>query len=172
IMEFGSQFCKPVNPDCSNCIFRSKCAAFLSGNVQVLPVKAKKTKIRNRYLNYLVLIDKNNQILVNKRQESDIWKGLYEFTLVESETELSEEKVLGLKEVKRFIKSKNSVLHISKTYKHILSHQHLFARFYVIRLNSSFTKTDSKCSLKSLRKYAFPRLIEKFLNDCKLTEIV
>ncbi|MCE3229792.1 MAG: mutY [Bacteroidetes bacterium] len=172
IMEFGSQFCKPVNPNCQACIFRGKCDAFLSKRVDSLPVKAKKTKVSNRYFNYLVIIDKDNTILLNKRSASDIWKGLYEFKLIETDKETDAKKLFTLPDVKQFIKPKSTVLHASKTYKHILSHQHLFARFYVVKINSSFSKENKRSTVKTLTKYAFPRLIEKFLNDCNLSEIV
>jgi A/G-specific adenine glycosylase len=172
IMEFGSQFCKPVNPDCPNCIFRGKCDAFRSNSVSSLPVKAKKTKVSNRYFNYFVVVDKNKNVLISKREGSDIWKGLYEFRLVETDSETDEKKLFSLAEVKRFIKNESAVIHVSKTYKHILSHQHLFARFYVVKINSSFEKGSTKSTLKTLTEYAFPRLIEKFLNDCNLSEIV
>jgi len=165
IMEFGSQYCKPVNPDCNNCIFSKKCFAFANNLVSVLPIKEKKTKIKNRYLNYLVLIDKNKRVLINKRTENDIWKGLYEFYLLESEKGLSELELLNNKTIVSLILSDFSIQFASKQYIHVLSHQHLYARFYVIKLSKSHTKTNVTSSINSLTKYAFPRLIDKFLND-------
>src|ERR1043165_6651460 len=79
VMEFGSQFCKPVNPDCKSCFFNTKCFAFKHSKVPELPVKSKKTKVRSRYLNYFIIVDKNGSIFVHKRQKKDIWEGLYEF---------------------------------------------------------------------------------------------
>jgi hypothetical protein len=56
-------------------------------------------------------------------------------------------------------------------YKHILSHQHLYARFYVVKTSQTFKPQQIVCNLKTLKNYAFPRLIEKFLNDCVLKEL-
>ncbi|MEI8137539.1 MAG: A/G-specific adenine glycosylase [Bacteroidota bacterium] len=172
IMEFGSRFCKPNNPNCENCIFNSKCFAFKNNQVNNFPVKAKKTKISNRFLNYLVLIDKNKNIYLNKRAKNDIWKGLYEFYLIESKAELSTNQLL--KEIKqhKIIDSKFDLFHSSKNYKHVLSHQHLFAKFYVIKTNNLFAKSQTKTKLNHLNDFAFARLTEKFLNDCDLKEIV
>lgn len=172
IMEFGSQYCKPVKPDCENCIFRSKCLAFKNKTVNSLPVKAKKTKVTNRYLNYLVLIDADKKIVVNKRSGDDIWKGLYEFPLIETVNEIEEKKLFKLPEFKNLVSENFSLLHYSKDYKHVLSHQHLYAKFYVVRTKNAAKKVTGSYSLKNMEKLAFPRLIEKFLNDCKLTEIV
>lgn len=166
IMEFGSQYCKPVNPDCNNCIFNKKCFAFANNLVSVLPIKEKKTKIRNRYLNYLVLIDKNKNIFLNKRSENDIWKGLYEFYLFESDKELSEFELWNNKTIMSLIASNYSITYVSKLYKHILSHQHLYAKFYIIKLAHIHAKNSVTTPINSLTKYAYPRLIDKFINDC------
>lgn len=172
IMEFGSQYCKPVNPDCQNCIFNAKCFAFKAARVNELPVKAKKTKVSDRFLNYIVLIDKNNNIYLNKRSGNDIWKGLYEFLLIESEKEITTLQLLKHKDFKANAGENFKLIHTSKLYKHILSHQHLYARFYVVRASVSLAKKQTKSTLNNLTHFAFARLSEKFLNDCDLKEIV
>jgi hypothetical protein len=69
---------------------------------------------------------------------------------------------------------------VSKEYKHILSHQHLYARFYVIRPKGALVvgslkdqlTAKTKVTLNKLHNYAFPRLIMKFLDDCDLKEML
>jgi A/G-specific adenine glycosylase len=53
-MEFGALYCKPSSPDCPNCILRDSCVAFASKKQDILPIKAKKTVAKKRYLHYLV----------------------------------------------------------------------------------------------------------------------
>jgi len=172
VMEFGSQYCRPVNPDCEHCILNSKCLAYKTGRVAELPVKSKKTKIRARYFNYLVIVDKNKRVLIHKRDKSDIWQGLYEFCLYESDKPLSIEEVLSSKEAEQLCKTKFTLLHVSKDYKHVLSHQHLHTRFYVIRVPFAFTSLQTSVKAETLTEQAFPRLIEKFFDDGGLKEIV
>jgi len=172
IMEFGSQYCKPVKPDCAVCIFKNKCFAFANDTVAELPVKAKKTKVRSRYFNYLILIDKNKNIILNKRSGNDIWKGLYDFTLLESVSETEADKLFKSNNFKKITGKNFSILHVSKNYKHVLTHQHLYTKFYVIKINSVHSKSLTQGNAKTLTKFAFPRLIEKFLNDCKLNELL
>ena len=168
IMEFGSQYCKPVNPNCTNCIFNKKCFAFANGLVSSLPIKQKKAKIKNRYLNYFIIVDKNKNVIINKRATNDIWKGLYEFYLIETEKQTSELIVLKHTQLLKICGLNFTVKHSSIEYKHILSHQHLYTKFYVLILKSSHKKTSKVCSVNSLKKLAFPRLIDKFLNNCNL----
>jgi A/G-specific adenine glycosylase len=170
-MEFGSQYCKPNNPDCENCILNAKCYAFKTNKVAHFPIKLKKTKIRTRFFNYVVLVDKNQNILIHKRKEGDIWQSLYEFYLIETEKGMPSEQLLASMDFRTVCKSKFNVLFVSKMYKHILSHQHLYANFYVVKTSQTFNSQQMVCNLNTLKNYAFPRLIEKFLNDCVLKEL-
>jgi A/G-specific adenine glycosylase len=171
IMEFGSQFCKPVNPNCENCVMMDKCFAFKTKKVSDLPIKEKKIKVRDRFFNYVIAVDQNDHILINKRKENDIWAGLYEFCLIESPKEFSSTDLHAIKEFKTIVGKKFTLLHASNSYKHVLTHQHLYTKFYVIRVSGSFGSSCKTCTLKTLKSFAFPRLIDKFLNHCDLKEM-
>jgi A/G-specific adenine glycosylase len=90
IMEFGALYCKPSSPDCPNCILRDSCVAFASKKQDILPIKAKKTVAKKRYLHYLVF-EFENKLLLKERNAGDVWQGLYDFVLVEKD---SEKKIL------------------------------------------------------------------------------
>ncbi len=171
IMEFGSQYCRPSNPDCPKCIFNSKCYAFKHEQVNQLPVKSKKLKIKNRYFNYFVIADKNKNIRINKRSGNDIWQGLYEFCLVETPGELPQDKLFADPSVKKLCGGNFDLLHTSPLYNHVLTHQRLHAKFYVIRLKRAFTSATPAVSVNELEKMAFSRLTEKFMGHCILKEL-
>lgn len=172
IMEFGSQYCKPSSPDCNNCVFRTRCVAHLSKKVAEYPVKVKKTKVRKRFLNYLIVIDRDGKIIINKRKEKDIWAGLYDFPLIETETLLGTEAIVTSDEFVKLTGRGPNLLFTSKEYKHILSHQVLLAKFFVVRIKGRHRQTGKTTSLDSLTKFAFPRLIEIFLKDCNLNDLL
>ena len=126
IMEFGAMQCVPKNPDCSVCIFRDSCAALQKNKVNQLPVKLKKTKVSERFLNYLVLEDEEGKSMIQQRTAKGIWHNLYEFPLLESEKEwTSLEIALALKNTE--IVSQEQIISISSfeenSIRHILSHQ-------------------------------------------------
>lgn len=168
IMELGAMQCKPVNPDCSVCVLNTMCYAYSKKRVAELPVKAKTTKVRNRYFNYVVLNHKGNTA-INKRGEKDIWTNLYDFPLIETTKEFKEEQFLQSADWKKFIgKTKYTVRSVSLSYKHILSHQKIYARFWKIDCVQSFDKLLPKTAItikeSAIHKYAVPRLIENYLN--------
>jgi len=169
IMEFGAIQCKPVSPDCSICPLNTMCFAYSKKQVSGFPVKAKKTKVRNRYFNYIVLHHKSTTA-INKRGEKDIWTNLYDFPLIEIDKEINEEQFLKSKDWKSFIgTSEYTVKSISVSYKHILSHQKIFARFWEIECNRAFDKLLPKNCIKikkrDISKYPVPKLIEHYLEN-------
>ena len=76
IMEFGALQCVPKNPDCANCIFSSSCAGLQHKKVNILPVKSKKTKVTNKFFNFLILKDIQGNFVVQKREGKGIWENV------------------------------------------------------------------------------------------------
>lgn len=93
IMDFGAIQCTPQAPACIFCPLSDSCLGFSNGIVMTLPVKQHKTKVSNRYFNY-ILVRMGEYIFLRKRTENDIWKNLFELPLVETDQELSEEEFL------------------------------------------------------------------------------
>ena len=162
IMELGALVCKPQNPQCSICPINLHCLAFQNQTVLNFPVKTKKTKIRDRYFNYLVFNYKE-QLFIKKRISKDTWQNLYEFYLIESDKEISTEE-LFLNEFLKKLKKKTIILSITKLPKHILSHQHIYSTFYELELNEAINLEGFvKVKKSDLHKYGTPQLIQKYL---------
>ena len=162
MMEYGALVCSPF-PDCESCIFSSKCVAYMNKEVDAIPVKSKKKKPKERFLNYIVFIDSKQKTIVNKRTNKDIWYKLNEFPLIESKTEIK--NINTLTDFKKLID--NSSLTILKEkekiyrIKHILSHQILYISFYQICVKETIT---SGVHLSNLNNYNFPVPITNFIN--------
>lgn len=171
IMEFGAMQCKPVNPDCNPCVLNTMCVAFAQKRVNELPVKEKKTKVRDRYFNYIVLHHQQKTIL-HKRLQKDIWINLYDFPMIETSKEVTEERFLESNDWKNFIGNiPYSIRSVSAYHKHVLSHQKIYARFWEVTCNAPLTPLviDSRILIpeKNMEKYAVPRLIENYLQSRK-----
>ena len=134
IMEFGAIQCTPAKPDCLFCPLQASCWAFQHGQVALLPVKSKAKKARTRYFHYFVLRH-GDLVYLRERREKDIWQGLYDFAL--AETDAAE---LPAAELARHLEAFGAVLDTSQaaepspTYRHVLSHQKLEVRFHPLIL--------------------------------------
>ncbi len=82
VMEFGALFCTPQSPSCADCPLADRCLALANGHVESRPIKAGKTKIRERHLRYYLLKYKDC-LWVHRRGKGDIWQGLWEYYVEE-----------------------------------------------------------------------------------------
>lgn len=157
LMEFGAIQCKPQSPDCNSCVFSEKCVAFSEKKVEELPVKIKKGNIKNRYFHYIVPIDFQQNTLFELRKDKDIWQGLYEFPLIEVQNEVTETEIVQ-KIQEKFSKIISIEAFPQKVHK--LSHQHIYAIFWVIIIeNELFTG----CSLEEVKQLPTSILTANFL---------
>lgn len=175
IMEFGALQCLPRNPNCQNCPLKDDCFAYLENRVHEFPVKHKKTKVRNRYFNYLV-IEQDDSIYMRKRVENDIWRNLYDFPLLETPEALNEERLKKEIEKLEMLPSGSSATSHRASDVHILSHQKIHASFTRISIhpNSKFKDPDAFPIKKSnLKNYAIPKLLENYiLNESDLLHLL
>jgi len=128
IMEFGALQCVPKNPNCSVCVMNDSCLALQKGIVSQRPVKLKKNKVVTRHFNYMVYCDVQGNTLLKQRQGKGIWQNLYEFPLIETQSEADLGMVSDAVE--------NQTLSISRInltpIVHKLSHQHLQITFWKV----------------------------------------
>ena len=160
LMEFGALHCTPKNPDCDTCIFNNTCLALKNNKVDVWPIKEKKLKIKKRYLNYLFIKDKNNQTIIQRRNDNDIWKGLYQFPLIETEKETVLKTLLLSKEFKALMNNQDVKILSQKSIKHQLTHRLLFIQIIEIEIDSirHLLQSDYQMiDVKQLNELAFPK---------------
>ncbi|WP_341226852.1 A/G-specific adenine glycosylase [uncultured Arcticibacterium sp.] len=163
VMEIGARVCLPRNPICTECPIIDHCGAFKNKSHDKYPVKLKKQKSRDRHFNYLV-ISNEDKLFLKKRENNDIWIGLFEFLLIETETATEDITALE-KSFPNWLKNiKNIGTPISS--KQVLSHQNIFAKFWPVEVDNlgDLHSKDfySSYNIEQLPKH---RLIEKYLLD-------
>ncbi|GAA4100326.1 A/G-specific adenine glycosylase [Mucilaginibacter panaciglaebae] len=131
VMEFGAMVCKPKNPACGICPVRLDCYAFKHNATTSLPVKLKTVKVRQRYFNYFLYTD-GEHILMNKRDESDIWANMYDLPMIETDGIAPVNKLITHPEAVNYFGEALEISTISEVKKHILTHQQLYIRFITI----------------------------------------
>ena len=164
IMEFGALQCIP-KPKCSQCIFSKECFAFQNHLVDSLPVKLKKKKVKTRYFNYIVPVDKENKTQIVQRHAHDIWNKLYQFPLIESKNNVMKFSKSSIRNglADYLILSKESIKKIKRTnIKHKLTHQTLYLSFWKVEVN---TPIINGVKISDIKNYPFPVPIKNFIND-------
>lgn len=165
VMELGALQCVPKSPDCRVCPLRDCCLALAGGRIGALPVKTGKTRVRPRYFNYLHIHD-GNSLWLSRRGEGDIWQGLYEFPLIETEQETEFEELRRTEAFFRLLG--NTAFRLEKYVempRHQLSHQTLYARFYRIAVDGLPQVPGLRTvPFRELHDYAVSRLTEMYLD--------
>jgi len=78
MMDLGATCCTRHKPNCEDCPLIKKCNAYALGEPTQFPVRPLKKKIKpKRQTKMLILVNKHNQILLEKRTDDGIWPGLY-----------------------------------------------------------------------------------------------
>lgn len=166
VMEFGATHCTPALPKCPTCPFVRKCVAYQRGIVDQLPVKERKVSRRTRYFYYFILRD-GNKIAMKKRIGRDIWSGLYEFHLVESQ---SQKKLSQVVKADSLLSLLGSEVKEVGSVKHVLTHQVLHIRFFETDVGrKNLTKTGKLpgdlafISIKKANEMPKPIAITRYL---------
>lgn len=165
IMEFGALQCAPKNPNCIQCPLQDSCMALQNDMVSVLPKKINKTKIKNRFFNFLVVVDAENNTMLTQRKGKGIWQNLYQFPLLESDMELDLHAVeASYAQILPHISKAEVRLFNANVIVHKLSHQHLHTRFWIVNTNAIVT---DGISFSTLEKFPVPVLISDFIKTFK-----
>ena len=168
MMDFGSLQCKPVNMDCENCCMANICLANKNHTQHSLPIKQKSIQIKKRFFYYLCICQ-DDHIYLQKRLPKDIWAGLYEFPLIESETELSWEQIMNTPYFSHVLSHCLFTLeHISPVYKHQLTHRLVMGQFFYIKLHQGAPQWPPEVQTISkdlLFSYPISRLMETGLGN-------
>lgn len=154
IMDFGALQCVPKSPACPECPLSDNCLAWNMAIVEQLPVKAKKTAVKERFFAYIIILEERD-VYIRRRQVGDIWAGLYEPLLIETPRRASAQEV---------VPNGFQVLAAVENLKHQLTHRTIYADAYLVKKESN---TDGvalpegflKVPIDKLADYAAPRLV-------------
>ncbi len=164
IMDFGALQCTSSAPSCADCPLGNQCLALAAGTVGERPVKQGRTKVRERWFNYLHILC-GERTLLRRRGAGDIWQGLYEFPLIETQTAVDWEACASAPAFRALVGDAPWRLTACETMPcHQLSHQRLHAVFYRIETPSWSPAAEAMAvEQEAVGDYAVPRLIDRYL---------
>ncbi len=172
IMDFGAMVCTPKRTRCSSCPLAERCGAYAAGTVGDLPLKEKKLKRRTRYFHFLVLADGEGRTIIEQRSGKDIWQGLYQFPLIETEQPNVETAALASQQdwPEWLPATALGFVRRSAPAKHQLTHQTIITVFHHFTWAEMISKIKGKTILKHnlLKNHAFPRVITRYLEEKSL----
>ena len=171
IMNFGALVCKPKNPLCEECGLSKNCFAFKQKMVASIPVRSKKKTNELRYFHFFILRWKG-KVLLERREENDIWRGLYAPPIIERENKNKpSKKAIDVLIHQIAGHSDFDIISSSLPQKQLLSHQTIIGRFYVVDLFSTPKQNGDSSTwvnLKTLHDYGKPKMVAAMLEKLPL----
>lgn len=161
IMDFGALSCTPAQPRCGECPLAGRCLALAAGTVAERPVKQGRTKVRDRWFNYLH-VTVGGATLLHRRGAGDIWEGLYEFPLIETEHAVEFAELADSEAFREVLGG--TEWHLVRSVampRHQLSHQTLHAVFHRIEVMGGLDAPSVPTASRG--DYPLPRLIDRYL---------
>ena len=174
MMDFGALQCKPVGSDCSSCIFRQECLAYRGGVVAELPVRPRPVKIKERYFYYFDIRWSSPQpsIVVQQRGAGDIWQGLYELPLYETEVPIADSEPELLDRLRAVLYGWTGqeplAMEVGPCLIHQLTHRTIKARFVQVIFDGKPAKMQEKMRIvgvSELKSLPISRLIDRYLSE-------
>lgn len=168
MMELGATICTPQKPDCRNCPWFENCLSGPTNQWSEYPQKTKRSKQKIRHFHYFVPLF-GGKTLIQQRKEGDIWQGLWEFPVMETNSKnLNDAKFEDF--IKRVTNSpSNPGNHLATAqFKHVLTHQIIEASFHLWSFAEHWSpKSDAKIvEIEEIHiKFACSRLTEKYLQS-------
>lgn len=168
IMDFGATICKPKKPLCAVCPLREHCGALKEGRILDLPFKSKRIKVKKRYF-ISFLIEGADGYVIEKRDEKDIWKGLFQLPILEVD-KLEKNETAQVEEAHNqlFNSDEFEILELSEVLKQKLTHQEINMIFAKIKWTKAFNLEDKYIYSRNLTKFAFPKIFILYLQSKSL----
>lgn len=171
LMDFGASQCKPALPLCPHCPFIFYCQAYQKKAVDSIPYKSKKTARKSRYFHYLVTELPNAMTILHQRTGTDIWKKLFQFPMIETNSFENPSKNLitdALLNIGLDIREVN--MEVVKVYesRQLLTHRIIYGYFFSLQLDINDVKINKDHYLVEREKvsnFAFPKMIADFIDS-------
>ncbi len=181
LMDFGSLVCRPSSPQCSICPFAQECIALLTDKINSIPTKGKVIKQKARFFHFFLFLcpeKDETTFFIEKREDNDIWRNLYQLPLIETPDNHFQKYILPGKNPATqqltnnpkeafqtdLEQNNNGFEKIMKktlaelidwpvtplvSYQHQLTHQRITANFYKVNLSEKYCSFFEKYYLKT-----------------------
>ncbi len=162
VMELGAVVCLPRVPRCDRCPVAQRCLAHRQGRIDRLPVKAGRVRTVERHFNHLCIATEGGLVL-RERTGKDIWQGLHEPPLIESQGPLPPAAFKAA--LRRQLGTGWKVHGHIGPVRHVLSHQVLHLTFWEVTPPRTFAPPSDWRAVSGphLIRYPVPRPIERYL---------
>ncbi|KXG75283.1 A/G-specific adenine glycosylase [Thermotalea metallivorans] len=168
LMELGALICTPIAPKCIACPIFEACCARQKGIQHELPIKKKKTKVKEVFLE-VGLVWKGDKLLITKRPGDSLLAGLWGFPAVEREKGWERGKSIRqeLKDTYGMeVTGAKHVLDATHIFTHLKWHMEVYVACFMEEAKIEYPPVQW-VTLKEIKQYPIPTAFRKVLKKIK-----
>lgn len=167
IMDLGATVCRRSRPLCDACPLRETCKAKALDRVADFPVAKPKTSKPTKHAVFLLALNDQQQVFVQKRPQKGIWGGLWSLPQFEDEQQLKvildQHSAGGISEMAR--------LEAMPTIKHSFTHYHLMMQPKLLMVGSQWTLAGRWVSLQQALEMGLPAPIRQLIEQMEKYDV-
>ncbi len=164
IMDLGALQCTTAQPRCADCPLADSCLALAAGSVARRPVKQGRAKVSDRWFHYLHVVS-DGQTLLRRRDGRDIWRGLYEFPMIETEGPADFAALASDSRFREWLGDDWQLTGTVELPLHRLTHRTIHATVYRLEIPSLSPAVAAwAVPTERVGDYAVPRLLDRYLS--------
>lgn len=165
IMDFGATWCTKHSPQCSNCVLKSECQAYLNDKVEDIPARSVRKNPKRDTIQFILIKDSLNYCLLEQRPRTGIWASLW--VPLEPTKDLSASDVLQGCNIPLTLLSEKYSL---EDFEHTLSHRKLKISTQVLALSVKHTELATHpsyrwCNADNLNELPVPKITNTLVNS-------
>ena len=158
-MDYGSLVCKPRDPNCINCLIKSKCISYKKNLQNTIPVKIKsKSQRRKKYSRAYIFCNEKNEIIVRKRSSKGMLASMLE--VPNDKWVLNKKKLVHDKIIHKLINKMQSRGSIEYSF----SHFDLETEVFYIEVKKNIFKDQKWLKINNINKVGLPTIMKKIVS--------
>lgn len=165
LMDLGAMICTPTSPKCLLCPVREYCIAFDKGEEGQLPIKTKKTKVKNERYHVLIVKNEENLFLVEQRPSEGLLANMWQFPMLKNEKDINWKEQF---EKEYDVKISKVLEEGFYQLKHVFSHLVWNMECHLIEGASTSNEGSTQFkSMEEIKEFALPVPMQKIVNILK-----
>ncbi|MGB7452245.1 MAG: A/G-specific adenine glycosylase [Lysobacterales bacterium] len=122
IMDLGATLCTRTRPACKECPVNGTCKAYGAGTVEQFPSRRPALKISKKSFQMLILLDRNGNVLLERRPPVGIWGGLWSLPADDDGRPVQQRLGLNNHPLRSLAPLQHQLTHIQMTIQPLIGH--------------------------------------------------
>ena len=165
LMDLGATICTPTSPKCLLCPVSEFCTAFAEGDMERLPIKSKKTKMKKLQYDVFVAVNGDGEYLIEKRPSEGLLANMWQFPMIE----VKKEELVRTSDIfqkKYSLEIEEQMKNNLQSFKHIFSHLtwEMNCHFVRVDLKGELPENAVFCKIDQINKLPMSVVMLKILN--------